>query len=176
MFIRFQRMAAVMAALLLILSASAAPAASAFAGFHPEARSENADSGTGSAKHDPTNDGAMKPVQAFDVAQGKVVKSVPNDKKFQKMAKSWLKSVTGLAPQLTSDNSCTFVYRVPLAKPTEVVAGSITVTTQDLFLFYCQDNPPLMLVFDDARKPYLLLFDKDIKPFIRKVGVPELAE
>jgi hypothetical protein len=43
-------------------------------------------------------------------------------------------------------------------------------------LFYCQDNPPLMLVFDDARKPYLLLFDKDIKPFIRKVGVPELAE
>lgn len=177
MLIRFHRLAAITAALLLILSATAAPAASALAVSQPEARSESAESGNGNAaKNDPGNDGAMKPVQVFDVAQGKVVKSMPNDKKFQKMAKSWLKSVKGLAPQLTSDNSCTYVYRVPLAKPAEIKTGEITVMTQDLFLFYCQDKPPLMLVFDEERKPYLLLFDKDLKPFIRKVGVPELAE
>lgn len=177
MLIRLGRLAAITAALLLLLSASAAPAASALAVYHPEARSENAESGNANAgKTDPASEGSLKPVQVFDVSQGKVVKSVPNDKKFQKMAKSWLRSVTGLAPQLSSDNSCTYVYRVPLAEPAEVKAGAVTVVTRDLFLFYCQDNPPLMLVFDDARKPYLLLFDRDLKPFIRKVGVPELAE
>ncbi len=176
MFIRFQRLAAIAVAVLLMVSAFAAPAASAHAAANPEARSESAESGSGTANKERPNNAAMKPVQVFDVAQGKVVKSVPNDKKFQKMAKSWLKSVTGLAPQLTSDNSCTYVYRVPLAKPMEVEAGEVTVATQDLFLFYCQDKPPLLLVFDDARKPYLLLFSKDLKPFIRKVGVPALAE
>ncbi|MHA6483946.1 hypothetical protein ACX1C1_18810 [Paenibacillus sp. strain BS8-2] len=172
MLIRSNRFIIIAAAVLLLVSAFVAPTASAFAGLSPEARSDS----TNSSSNNNPNEGTLKPVQAFDVSQGKIVKTVANDKKFQKMAKSWIKSVSGLSPQITSDSSCTFVYRVPLDKPTVVTAGAVTVTAQDLFLFYCQDKPPLLLVFDDARKPYLMLFDKDIKPFIRKVGVPELAE
>lgn len=166
MIISFKRLLSLTAFLMLLVAVLAIPAAA-----HP---SSNQEQRSDSSKT--TTDNAMKPVQVFDVEQGKVVQTVPNDKSFQKMAKSWIKSVTGLAPQITSDHSCTFVYRVPLAKPATVKVDAISVTTQDLFVFYCQENPPLLLVFDENRKPYLLLFKEDIKPFIKKVGVPVLNE
>lgn len=114
----------------------------------------------------------LNPIQVFDVAAGKVVKSVPNDSGFQKMAGEWISTVTGLAPQITTDQSCGYVYRVPLAKPGTITTGTITVTASDLFLFYCKDKPPMMLAFDEQRKPYLFLFKADIAPFVKKVGLP----
>lgn len=149
-----------MLALVVLLAAFGSPAASA---------AFNADDAVASSSEE-----TLRPVQVFDVAAGKVVKTIPNDKKFQKMAKKWTSSVTGLAPQLTADQSCTYVYRVPLAKPATIATGSISLSASDLFLFYCKDQPPMLLTFDDQRKPYLFLFDADIKPFIKKVGLPPL--
>lgn len=113
-----------------------------------------------------------KPVQVFDIAAGKVVKSIPNDAEFQSMAAAWTGSVTGLAPQITSDPSCSYVYRVPLDQPVTVKSNEVSVTAGDLFLFYCKDKPPLLLMFDSERKPYLFLFSADINPFVKKVGIP----
>lgn len=122
----------------------------------------------------PSSEAGLKPVQVFDVAAGKVIKTIPNDADFQAFAASWVKSITGLAPQLTSDESCSYVYRVPLEKAVSIKVNEITVASDDLFLFYCKDKPPLLLVFDEKRRPYLFLFKADIKPFIQKVGVPAL--
>ncbi|GBG11978.1 hypothetical protein PAT3040_06837 [Paenibacillus agaridevorans] len=168
MTILFNRVTVIMAALLILAALASPSALAAPQSVQPEPRK--------AAAPDEAGETGLKPVQAFDVAQGKVVRSVPNDKSFQKMSKKWLKSVTGLAPQMTADNSCTFVYRIPLAKPAVVKADAISITTNDVFLFYCENNPPLLLVFDGERKPYLLLFKEDIKPFIRKVGIPVLAD
>ncbi|REK77917.1 hypothetical protein DX130_09415 [Paenibacillus paeoniae] len=117
-------------------------------------------------------DAALRPVQVFDVAAGRVVSTLPNDKKFQKMADSWIDSITGVAPQMTAGQNCSYVYRVPLAKPATVASGEIKLTTSDIFLFHCKDEPPMLLVFDEQRKPYLFLFKADIDPFIKKVGLP----
>ncbi|WP_337103419.1 hypothetical protein [Paenibacillus sp. YIM B09110] len=116
----------------------------------------------------------QKPVQVFDVAAGKVVKTIANDTGFQKMAADWVGSITDLAPQLSADESCGYVYRVPLTKPVTIKVKEISVTTADLFLFYCKDKPPLLLAFDENRKPFLFLVKADIKPFIQKVGIPAL--
>lgn len=113
----------------------------------------------------------QRQVQAFDVAAGKVIKSVPNSKEYQKFAKTWLNSVTGLAPQLTSDDKCGYVFRIPLDVPTTVKAGATTVNTSDVFLFYCPGKPQLLLVFDENRKPYLLQFTADIKPFLKAIDI-----
>lgn len=119
-----------------------------------------------------TSDTGMRPVQVFDVVQGKVVKSVPNDAKFQKMASSWIQSISGLAPQVSAGENCSYVYRVPLARQTAISSGTIKIASGDLFLFYCKDKPPLLLAFDDQRKPYMFQFNADIRPFIKKVGLP----
>ncbi|QAY66114.1 hypothetical protein [Paenibacillus protaetiae] len=116
----------------------------------------------------------MRPVQVFDVKAEKVVKSVPNDQQFQHFVTEWMNSVTRFAPQLQVDDSCSYVYRIPLEKPITAQLNDITIHSEDVFLFYCEDKPPMLLVFDDKRRPYLLLFKADIKPFIRKVGIPEL--
>ncbi|WP_168119104.1 hypothetical protein [Paenibacillus sp. HB172176] len=112
-----------------------------------------------------------RPVQVFDIAAGKVIKSIPNDQAFQKMAGDWIDSITGLSPQISNDNSCTYVFRVPLNEPVTVASGNLSLTTADLFLFYCKDKPPLLLVFDGQRKPYLFLFKANIKPFMKKTGM-----
>ncbi|GKU79486.1 hypothetical protein [Paenibacillus sp. L3-i20] len=119
------------------------------------------------------NNDALGPVQVFDVSAGKVVKTIPNDKKIQRMAAKWTNSVSGLSPQATTDHGCTYVYRIPLAKPAQISTGEINVTTTNLFLFYCKDKSPFLLVFDLQNKPYLFLFKENIKPFIKKVGLPE---
>lgn len=114
----------------------------------------------------------FKPVQVFDVKAGKVIKSVPNDKEFQQLANSWLSSITNLAPQLKNDESCSYVYRIPLEKPVTIAIAGNRIAAQDVFLFHCADKPPLLLVFDEQRKPYLFQFKADIKPFINKIGIP----
>lgn len=155
LFVRYQRLL-LLAFAAIILFASAVPTVSA------------------AAKAVTTPETELRPVQVFDVAAGRVVSTLPNDKKFQKMALSWTESVSGLAPQITAGQSCSYVYRVPLAKPTVVESGDIKISTSDLFLFYCKGEEPMLLVFDERRKPYLFLFKADIGPFIKKVGIPSL--
>ncbi len=113
----------------------------------------------------------QRQVQAFDVIAGKVVKSVPNSKEYQKFAKSWLGSVTGLAPQLTANDKCGYVFRIPLNEPARVKVDTINFHTTDVFLFYCPGKPQLLLVFDENRKPYLLQFTADIKPFLKAIDI-----
>lgn len=116
----------------------------------------------------------MRPVQVFDVKAEKVVKSVPNDEQFQAYVAEWMNAVTGFAPQLQAGESCTYVYRIPLAKPVTASFHNVLIRSEDVFLFYCNDKPPMLLVFDERHRPYLLLFKSDITPFIRKVGLPAL--
>ncbi|QHT61804.1 hypothetical protein GXP70_18695 [Paenibacillus lycopersici] len=113
----------------------------------------------------------LRPVQAFDVVAGKVVKTVPNTPDFQNYAKSWLKANTGLSPKLQAEDKCGFVFRIPLDEPTAVKAGADQVTTQDVFLFYCPKKPQLLLIFDENRKPYLLNFKSNIKPFLKAMDL-----
>jgi len=113
-----------------------------------------------------------QPVQVFDVKAEKVVKSVDNDKQYQKFARSWLKSVTGLAPQLKADDNCQYVYRIPLTKQAKVKIAQTELVVREVFLFKCDGKPPLLLVFDEQRHPYLLLFTADIQPFITRIGIP----
>lgn len=122
----------------------------------------------------PAAEPSLRPVQIFDIAAGKVVKTVPNSKKIQKFAASWIGSITGLAPQIKNDASCSYVYRVPLAKAVTIESDQISVTANDLFLFYCKEKPPVLLVFDQQRKPFLFLFKADITPFVKKMGIPKL--
>ncbi|RXZ80206.1 hypothetical protein EBB07_19820 [Paenibacillaceae bacterium] len=119
-----------------------------------------------------TQSGNLKPVQVFDVKAGKVVKTVPNDAQFQQFASAWLKGVTGLAPQATTEDKCGYVYRIPLAKPTDVTAGKLQLQVEDVFLFYCPGQPALLLIFDVERRPYLLTFQTDLQPFLKKIGIP----
>lgn len=125
----------------------------------------------GAAKHDESSGPDQRPVQAFDVVQGKVVKSVPNSAEYQDYAKLWLKGVTGLSPKLSADDKCGYVFRIPLDEPTAVKAGNEQVMTQDVFLFYCPKKPQLLLIFDENRKPYLLTFKGNIKPFLKKMNL-----
>lgn len=123
------------------------------------------------AQPEPSPNQPLKPVQVFDVAAGKVVKTIPNDSEFQQFAQTWLDSITGLAPQVTSDKSCSYVFRVPLSKAATIKVNEISVVSDDLFLFYCKDKPPILLVFDEKRRPYLFLFKADITPFLKKAGL-----
>ncbi|SDW59973.1 hypothetical protein [Paenibacillus sp. CF384] len=117
------------------------------------------------------HDTMQRPVQAFDVVAGKVVKSVPNNAEFQGYAKSWLNSVTGMSPRLQAEDKCGYVFRIPLDQPTAVKAGALQVMTQDVFLFYCPKKPQLLLIFDENRKPYLLQFKANIKPFLKAMDL-----
>ncbi|GGD64826.1 hypothetical protein [Paenibacillus nasutitermitis] len=121
----------------------------------------------------PPQDGSVsqRPVQAFDIGAGKVVKSVPNNKEFQAYAINWLGSVTGLAPQAKPEDKCGYVFRIPLKEPAMVKAGTASVRTSDVFLFYCPDKPQVLLIFDENRKPFLLTFKADTKPFLKQMGL-----
>ncbi|SFE64099.1 hypothetical protein SAMN04487969_104317 [Paenibacillus algorifonticola] len=127
---------------------------------------------TGFAQETAEEHHTVGPIQVFDVKAGKVVLSVPNDKDYQKMVNSWLGSVTGLAPQLTNDNTCSYVYRVPLEKPFKLSTNNISLHVNEVFLFVCEGKAPQLLVFDEQRRPLLLLFKADIAAFIKKVGIP----
>ena len=119
------------------------------------------------AATNPTN--TSRPVQIFDVSAGKVIKNIPNDVQFQTLAKSMLSSVTGLAPQISPDNKCSYVYRIPLTEPYNVTVGQLSFKTNDLFIFHCTDTQPIILTFNEQRKPFMLHFQADLTPLINKL-------
>ena len=123
------------------------------------------------AAADVGGEAVQRPIQAFDVVAGKVVKTVPNSPEMQNHAKSWLKGVTGLSPKLQAEDKCGYVFRIPLDQPTALKAGSDQIMTQDVFLFYCPKKPQLLLIFDENRKPYLLKFKANIKPFLKAMDL-----
>ncbi|BBH19669.1 hypothetical protein Back11_10140 [Paenibacillus baekrokdamisoli] len=113
----------------------------------------------------------QRQIQVFDVNAGKVIKTAPNSKEYQDYAKSWLGSVSGLSPKVGVNDKCGYVFRIPLDQPAAVKAGTVTVQTSDLFLFYCPGKAQLLLIFDENRKPYLLEFKADIKPFLKSLDI-----
>lgn len=111
------------------------------------------------------------PVQVFDVEMGKIIKTVPNDARFQQMALEWTKTVTGLAPQMSPGQGYSYVIRVPLAAQTAIRSGSIHFNADNLFLFLAKDKPPLLLAFNSENKPYLFLFRSNTDDFVKRIAL-----
>ncbi|NMM54193.1 type IV secretion system protein VirB6 [Paenibacillus aquistagni] len=114
----------------------------------------------------------VPPVQMFDMKQERIIKSVPNQEKYQQYAEQWLKSITKVAPQVSIGTKCGYIVRVPLAKPFTVNVPNLQVETNTVFLIYCPEKEPLLLVFGPDRKPYLMEFKADVKPFIEEMLTP----
>lgn len=110
-----------------------------------------------------------RPVQLFDVKAGKVIKSMPNDEQFQTMARGFLSTVTGLAPQIAPDKNCSYVYRIPLNESYALKVGELSIQTNDVFIFYCQNSKPIILCFNEQRKPFVLEFQSDLTPLLIKL-------
>ncbi|OXM16573.1 hypothetical protein [Paenibacillus herberti] len=114
---------------------------------------------------------AHRPVQIFDINAGKVVRTLDNSAEYQQMAKSWLDSAEGLSANLSPDEKCGYVFRIPLQEPYELRKGTLTFQVEDVFLFYCKEREPELLVFDKKKKPYLLTANPDLTPFFNKTGI-----
>lgn len=112
----------------------------------------------------------LAPVQVFDVKEGKVTRTLPNNAQFQAAANEMLKSINELAPELQPDNKCGFVYRIPLEKPASIQFQQLNFQAEELFLFHCLGKQPILLVFDAERHPYLFHFTAKIEPFLQLVS------
>ncbi|QJC54317.1 hypothetical protein HGI30_10485 [Paenibacillus albicereus] len=111
-----------------------------------------------------------RPVQVFDVRAGKVVQSFPNEDAYQQIARSWLDAAEGLSPNLSPDDDCGYVFRIPLREPASLKVGRLHLRAEDVFLFYCPEREPELLVFDERKKPYLLTARPDLRPFFERIG------
>lgn len=125
----------------------------------------------------PTTEGSdpttAPPIQLFDIKAQRIVKTFPNNKDFQATAALWIKSITGLSPQLTIGHQCGYIVRIPLAPAADIVLPRETVQVNDVFLIYCPEKEPLLLVFTKERKPYLLQINTDVKPFMQQLLTAE---
>lgn len=110
----------------------------------------------------------LGPIQQYDLSQEKIVKVVPNNASFQKEALSWLDSATELSAQLSINDKCGSIYKIPLEQEITKPFKGLTFVVKDIFLIYCPDKKPLLLVFSKDRKPYLLLFSADVGPFLKQ--------
>ena len=127
------------------------------------------EAGAAAAPNQATSPNPSRPVQIFDVKAGKVIKSIPNDEKFQELTRGYLKSVTGLAPQMAPDKNCSYVYRIPLNEPNNIKVGEFSIQTTDVFIFHCANSKPVILCFNEQRKPFMLEFQSDLTPLLIKL-------
>lgn len=112
----------------------------------------------------------LGPIQQYELKSDKIVKVVPNNDAFQKEALSWLNSATNLSTQLSLDDKCGSIYKVPLKQEVTKEFKGLTFVVSDIFLIYCPEKKPLLLVFNKERKPFLLLFSSDVEPFIKMMN------
>ncbi len=118
----------------------------------------------------PLSSGGERSVQIFDVAAGQVVRTLDNSAEFQAVARQWLHDVQGMSPNFTPDDSCGYVFRIPLKDVHKVKLEKASFEVQEVFLFYCRGREPEMLAFDLKNKPYLLRVNTDLRPFLALAG------
>lgn len=116
---------------------------------------------TGSMDH------ADRRLQVFHPERGKVIGVVDVTEEIHQQAELWLKSVNGRSPEVSIDAKCGYVFKIPLLREVALRHSAFQGTVSELFLFYCPDRPPRMLVFSIDNKPYLLTFTHSVEPFLR---------
>lgn len=117
----------------------------------------------------PEQQPVSKPIQLFDIQAKQMIKTIPNDAMFQAEAKKWLQSITHLAAQLTIGYRSGYIVRIPLLTNETILLGKEKLHIQEVFLIYCPNKKPLLLVFSNEHKPYLFFINYNVLPFMQQM-------
>ncbi|MFD2115908.1 hypothetical protein ACFSTH_04080 [Paenibacillus yanchengensis] len=112
---------------------------------------------------------ATSQIQVFDIKQEKIVLQVENNKRFQKYANKIIKKMDTLAPQLQISTDCTHIIKLPLLEPREIKLKDQVIVAHELFIFNCENEEPLVLVFSEQRKPFLFQCDTNAKKLMKMI-------
>lgn len=111
-----------------------------------------------------------RPVQIFDVKQGKITLTLPNTREMQEDAKEWIKAIDGLAAQTKIEPKDGIVIRIPLQEPVPLKSNISDGSAEEIYVFVNprQTKPALMLVFTQKGQPLLVNADIHLAPILHK--------
>lgn len=142
--------------IILAIAGGSVPGASAIAGATPV-----------------TAETYTRPVQIFDVSQGKVVIMLPNTKEIQEEAKSWIMAVESLSGQINAGPKDGIVIRIPLQEPVDINPSISSDRAEELYVFAGPNNGAAvnMLIFTQKSQPLLVNARVNLASFIQKHGL-----
>jgi Xaa-Pro aminopeptidase len=120
-----------------------------------------------------TTETYARPVQVFDVRQGKVVVLLPNTQEMQEEAKTWIQAVESLSKQAKVEPKDGIVVRIPLQEPVAIKPEISADRAEEIYVFISQNSsaPAKMLVFTQKSQPLLVNAQVNLTPFLRKHGL-----
>ncbi|WP_248928217.1 hypothetical protein [Paenibacillus hamazuiensis] len=111
-----------------------------------------------------------RPVQVFDVTQGKVVAALPNTPEIQQEARQWINAIKGFAAQIKGEPKDGLVLRIELAEPALLPPEISREPASEVFVIIHADprRPAQLLLFTKKGQPLLVDTQAELTPFLRK--------
>jgi hypothetical protein len=111
-------------------------------------------------------------IEVFDVAQSKVVKSIPLDEDKKNEAVRLVRSVESLFPKINATPRSGIMVKVPF--DTTVNLNNILVKdpVKEVIFIFPKGERPYMLLFNEQKKnPMFYYFKEDATPFLEQLRV-----
>lgn len=113
-------------------------------------------------------------IEVFDVAQRKVVKSIPLDEDKKTEAIRLVRSVESLYPKLNPTPRSGMMIKVPFDPPIHANNILFKDPVKEVIFFFPEGDRPYMLLFNNQKtNPMFYYFKEDSTTFLKQLGVAQ---
>ncbi|MBM7620845.1 hypothetical protein JOC95_002700 [Bacillus tianshenii] len=111
-------------------------------------------------------------IEVFDVAQSKVVKSIPLDDNKKNEAIRLVRSVESLFPKINATPRSGIMVKVPFDPVVKIDNNLVQDPIKEVIFIFPEGERPYMLLFNEEKKnPVFYYFKEDPIPFLEQLGV-----
>ncbi|MCA1321218.1 hypothetical protein LC085_14950 [Bacillus tianshenii] len=111
-------------------------------------------------------------IEVFDVAQSKVVKSIPLDENKKNEAIRLVRSVESLFPKINATPRSGIMVKVPFDPLVNIDNMLVQEPVKEVIFIFPEGERPYMLLFNEQKKnPMFYYFKENPTPFLEQLGV-----
>lgn len=110
----------------------------------------------------------QKPVEIFDIEEGRVVQERPTTNDIQKETEKMLKSISGVYKNLNPLPKKGVMVKVPLDPPIPVKNEWFNdLVDEAVFIFSFEEKDPYLLIWDDENLPHFYTFSTSTEKLMK---------
>jgi len=108
-------------------------------------------------------------IEIFNITQGKVIKVLPSDSKFEKIATDYLKGIKGIYGKFNPIPNKGYAIRIPLESPVKIDEKWFDALINEVIIMFPDGEPPFLVVTDNESRLVCLGFQGNTDKLLKKL-------
>ena len=119
-----------------------------------------------------TSEDLNRVIEIFDISKGEISKKIRSNTSIQKVANSFLNSVSGMYVKVKAFPDKGYIIRIPLDPPAKVenhwLKDCKINSIDEVFIVFPEQGNPFLLVLDEKARPFFYTFEGNVDVLLEK--------